>query len=131
LTLRVLPGRYAVCRLSAGANVPTWATGELVSVTRTPDELSIVCREDGVPSGAHSERGWRCLRVVGTLDFELVGLLAALLLPLAEAGVSVFALSTFDTDCLLVREADLTRAVGALQSAGHVIGEGPAAAPDR
>jgi hypothetical protein len=121
LTLRLLSGGYAVCRLPADADAPGWAGGELVSVTRTADELSVVCREDEVPDGVRCERGWRCLRVGGTLDFGLVGVLASLLVPLADAGVSVLALSTFDTDYLLVKGADLTKAVEALQAAGHVV----------
>ena len=121
LTLALLAGAYAVCRLSADAAVPAWATGEFVNVTRAAGELSVVCREDAVPDGVRCERDWRCLRVVGTLDFSLVGVLAALLVPLAAAGVSVFAVSTFDTDYVLVREADLGRAMAALRAAGHSI----------
>jgi hypothetical protein len=121
LTLALLTGGYAVCRLPADAPVPAWAAGELVSVTRTADELSVVSLEGGVPADVRVERGWRCLRVAGTLGFELVGVLAALLAPLAGAGVGVFALSTFDTDYLLVKEADLARAVAALRAAGHAL----------
>ena len=115
-----LPGHYAILRLAPDAPVPDWATkGDFNSITRTADELSIVCRQDAVPEGVRCERGWRCLRVAGTLDFSLVGVLASLLVPLAKAGVSVFAVSTFDTDYLLVKEADLERTVAALQAAGH------------
>ncbi len=122
LDLVVLPGRYAVCRLPPSASVPTWATtASFSSITRTGEELSIVCAEEAVPADVHSERGWRCLRVAGTLDFGMVGVLAALLTPLATAAVSVFALSTFDTDYLLVREGDLGRAIDALRGAGHTV----------
>jgi hypothetical protein len=124
MELIVLPGSYAVCRLPAEAAFPDWAAGDLVSVTRTAGEMSVVCREDAVPEGTWCERGWRCLRVAGTLDFALVGVLASLLVPLGEAGVSVFAVSTFDTDYLLVRDDDLARATAALRAAGH-----PVAAP--
>jgi hypothetical protein len=119
LTLVVLPGIYAICRLPAAEAFPSWATGEFVAITRTANELSVVCRQEAVPDGVRHEGGWRCLRVVGTLDFTLVGVLASLVLPLAEAGVSVFCISTFDTDYLLVR--DLDRATEALQRAGHSI----------
>jgi hypothetical protein len=125
LTLVLLPGAFAVCGLDPNEAVPSWATrGTFVSVTRTPNELSVVCREEDVPEGVRCERGWRCLQVPGPLDFSLVGVLASLLTPLAEAGVSVFALSTFDTDYLLVREADLERAERALRTAGHEVGPG-------
>jgi hypothetical protein len=93
LSLTLLSGTYAICRLPAGTTVPAWAAGDFVSLTRTAEELSIICRQDAVPEGVRREAGWRCLRVAGTLDFALVGVLAALVAPLAEAGVSVFAVS--------------------------------------
>ena len=95
-------------------------------MTRTAEELSVVCREEVVPGGVRCERGWRCLRVAGTLDFSLVGVLALLLVPLAGAGVAVFCVSTFDTDYLLVRDADLARATEALGAAGHRVAAGAA-----
>jgi hypothetical protein len=125
LDLVLLPDLYVVCRLPADASPPPWAAGEFVSITRTPDELSLVCRQDAVPAGIRCEAGWRCLRVAGRLDFALVGVLASLLVPLAGAGVSVFVASTFDTDYLLIREADRARATEALQAAGHTIRCGP------
>jgi hypothetical protein len=122
LTLILLEDTFAVCRLSAGASLPPWATGAaFFSVTRTPDELSIACPQSAVPEGIRCERDWRCLRVGGVLDFSLVGIMAALTAPLAAAGVSIFALSTFDTDYLLVKQNDLSAALGALRAAGHVI----------
>jgi hypothetical protein len=117
--LVLLPGTFAVARLAADVAVPDWMAGDLVSVTRTAGELSVVCREDAVPDAVRCERGWRCLRVAGTLDFDLVGVLASLAVPLAEAGVSVFAISTFDTDYLLVRDVDLEKAKEVLIAAGH------------
>jgi hypothetical protein len=89
------------------------------SVTRTGEELSVVCREVLVPEGIRAERGWRAIRVAGVLDLSEVGVLASLVVPLAGAGISLFALSTFDTDYLLVKEHDLGRAVEALVAAGH------------
>ena len=122
LTLSLLSGTFAVCRLDPSEGVPAWATGgPLLSLTRTADELSVVCRQDVVPESVLCEPGWRCLRVVGTLDFSLVGVLTSLLMPLAEAGVSVFTLSTFDTDYVLVKETDLERAVEALRRPGHSV----------
>jgi hypothetical protein len=122
LTLALLPGTYAVCRLDPNQAVPDWASGgPFLSLTRTAEELSLICQEDVVPEGIRREPGWQCLRVVGTLDFSLVGVLASLLMPLAEAGVSVFTLSTFDTDYVLVKEKDLDRTVEALLRAGHSV----------
>lgn len=124
-SLLLLPGRYAVCRLAPDAAEPAWAAGAFITVTRTADELSVVCDEAAVPGGVRTQGGWRCLRVAGTLDFALVGVLAALLGPLAETGVSVFCVSTFDTDYLLVKDADLPRAVAALTTVGHRVEGGP------
>jgi hypothetical protein len=120
LDLALLPGTFAVVRLAAGAAVPAWAwEGAVTSITRTPDELSIVCEADGVPGNVQAERGWRAMRVAGTIDFALTGILASVLSPLASAQVSIFAVSTFDTDYVLVREAALERALAALSGAGH------------
>jgi hypothetical protein len=115
LPLVPVEGAYAVSRLDARDPLPGWAAGgPFVSITRTADELSVVCREEVVPEGVRCERGWQCLRVAGTLAFSLVG-------ALADAGVSVFAVSTFDTDYLLVRQADFQRAVDVLLRAGHAV----------
>jgi hypothetical protein len=122
LPLQPLPGRFAVCRLPATAPVPEWATGgPFVSVTRTAEELSVVCGEEAVPPGVQAERSWRGLRVVGAIPFTAVGVLAALTGPLAAAGISLFAVSTFDTDYLLVREADWERTVAVLGVSGHAV----------
>jgi hypothetical protein len=119
IELRVLPGRLAVCRLEAGAAPPAWAMGgALWSVTGTADELSVVCGEERVPEGVRREAGWRALKVAGPLDFALTGVLSAIAAPLAAAGVSVFAVATFDTDYVLVREERLAEAVAALRAAG-------------
>jgi aminoglycoside 6'-N-acetyltransferase I len=126
-TLLVLDGTFAVCRLGGASPVPPWATfGDFLSITRTAEELSVVCPEAAVPEGVKCERGWRCLRVAGTVPFSAVGTLASLASPLAAAGVSLFAVSTFDTDYLLVKGDHLEKAVGALRGAGHVISGGGA-----
>ena len=123
LNLEVLPGTYMICRLAPGEPVPEWASGDLVSVTRTADELSIVCRDEDLPGDVQSEPGWRCLRIAGTLDFSLVGVIARITTILADAGLSVFIMSTFDTDYFLVRELDLERAIKALEEAGSSISD--------
>lgn len=129
LDLTVLPDELAVCRLPAGAEAPAWLVGEtFASFTRAPDETSIVCRAAVVPEGVRVEAGWRALRVAGPLDFALTGILASLLVPLAAARVPVFALSTFDTDYLLVRDTALGDAVAALVGAGHRVEPGRVAA---
>jgi hypothetical protein len=123
MQLDLLKGDYAVVRLNPGSAVPEWACGELVSVTRTPDEVSIVCESARVPEGVRQESGWRCLRVRGPLEFSMVGVLSALAEPLARASIPIFVISTFDTDYLLVGEAHVDRAVAALEGAGHVVAE--------
>jgi hypothetical protein len=93
----------------------------LFSITRAADELSVVCPQNLVPDGVRCERGWRCLRVAGTLDFSMIGVVASLVAPLAKAGVSVFVVSTFDTDYLLMKECDLERASATLRATGHQV----------
>ena len=121
LTLELLTDTFAVCRLDFDAPIPDWTHGDFVSITRTPDELSIVCRQEEVPDDVQAERGWRYLRVVGKLEFSLLGVIATLTKVLADAGISVFVVSTFDTDFLLVRDVDLDTAEVALAEAGNRI----------
>ena len=122
LTLAVLSGHFAVCKLTPNAPIPPWATtGEFFSITCTADELSIVCRQDFVPEGIVCEPDWRCFRVVGAMPFSVVGILATLTAPLADAGISIFAISTFDTDYLLVKAADLEKAMDSLRRGGHTV----------
>lgn len=112
----------AVCRLDPQAAVPLWAMqGSFWSLTRTAEELSIVCRQENVPNEIQAEGDWRALKVEGPLDFALIGILAELAGILARAEVSLFALSTFDTDYLLVRADRLEAAVAALRSACHEV----------
>ena len=126
LHLEAIEVRLAVCRLDAGSDVPSWVdrSRQFTSVTRTIDELSIVCARDDVPEGVPMEGPWRALRVQGPIVMTLVGVVAALANPLADAGISIFAVSTFDTDYILVHEPDLDAAVRALTRAGHVVASG-------
>jgi hypothetical protein len=122
LTLTLLPDRLAVCRMDSSADVPPWAFGPgFFSVTRTDDELSIVTKEDAPPAGVLHEPGWRCPKLEGQFDFALTGILASLATPLADAGVGIFAISTYNTDYVLVKQSDLTQAVAALQAFGHTV----------
>ncbi len=119
-TLTILPERLAICRLPLDAPIPDRPPqASLWSVTRTAEELSIVLPEDCVPEGSRSEIGWRGLMVQGPLDLDLTGVLASLAAPLAEAGVSIFAISTYNTDYLLVRQDDLEKAKRVLRASGH------------
>ena len=122
LTFVVLPDQFAVCRLDPVSPIPAWASaGTFTSITRTPDELSIVCPQSAVPDAERCERAWRGLRIQGTLDFSLIGVVATFSRTLSEAGIGVLVLSTFDTDYVLVKEIDLVKAVAALRAAGHAV----------
>lgn len=116
LTLSVLPDRLAVALLPPGDGLPDWLdwTDPLVGATRTGDELSILCREERVPDGVKAERGWRAFRVEGTVDFTLFGVLARIAVPLAQAHVPIFAISTYRTDYVLVKADDLDKAADVL-----------------
>lgn len=123
LTLSTLPRRYAVCRLDPNGHIPYWALlgDNFVSLTRTHEELSIVCLEENVPAETRAERGWRCVKVDGAFEFTVAGVHASLAVPLAEAEISVLAIATYDTDHLLVKEEDLERALQVLAQAGHTV----------
>ena len=122
LTLTLLPESFVVCRLPPDAPLrEPLDGGSLFSSTRTVTELSVVCAEEDAPETEHFEAGWRGLVVDGPLAFEEVGILATLAGTLAEAGVSLFALSTFYTDYLLVKQESLDRAIGALRQEGHTV----------
>lgn len=102
--------------------MPAWAGGaRFLTITRTASELSIVCEEKMVPEQVHAERNHRLMQIEGTLAFTLTGILASIAAPLAKAGIGVFAVSTYDTDYLLVSEEDLQEATRVLESAGHAI----------
>jgi len=120
LNLRLLKGRLSVCRLDPGERIPAWAVrGEFTSITQTTDELSVVCTEGAAPKGTKCETGWRIFKIEGPLDFALTGILVAVARPLADAGMSIFAVSTYDTDYLMVKEQNIEKAVRALAAAGH------------
>src|SRR5436309_7001081 len=123
LPLELLPDTLAVCRLAPDAMVPEWAaiSHGFVTISKTPEELSITTTQANVPLGARCESDYRALRVRGPLPLDLIGILAAIADPLAAAGLSIFAISTFDTDYVLVKSRDLEAAVAALERAGHRI----------
>lgn len=124
LDLSVLGETLAICRLAPDAAIPGWLPrAGFLSLTRTPDELSIVCRESAVPAGVTGpvSRGWRALKVEGPLDFSLTGVMASLAAPLAEAEISLFAIATYDTDYVLVSAVNLPLALDVLRAAGHEV----------
>ena len=122
LNLKVLPGEFSVVRLGPGAPVPRWAlSGSIFSVTGTTEELSIVCEAHLVPVGLLSETGWRALKVLGPLAFTDIGVLAALVNVLADCRISVFVVSTYDTDYILLKNSNLQRAIEALAAAGNAL----------
>ena len=125
----MIPGAYAVCRLPANAPFPDWAHKGLTSVTRTDDELSIVCEERSLPPGLDGfglqvARGWALLKLHGPFPLDSIGVLASVSKPLAEAEISLFAISTFDTDYILVKRIHVKQAIAALALAGHERVEG-------
>ena len=120
--LTVLAQRTAICRLAPEEEIPSWVQNDgLTALVRTPDEFSVVCDERSVPDYIKVEKGWRIFKVQGPLEFSQVGVLAAIAMPLAQAGVSIFAMSTFDTDYILVKESSLVMAINALRNAGHEV----------
>ena len=122
LHLTLLPDKLAVCRLAAGSPLPEWAiSGGLISATWTPAETSVVCPAAVVPADIQAACGWRAFAVAGPLDFGLTGILLSIAQPLADAGVSIFVISTYDTDYVLVQESALDAAVAALTGAGHSV----------
>jgi uncharacterized protein len=124
LTLEVLAGHYAIHRLPPDSSIPDWAltaTG-FSSITRTSDELSIVCENQNLElQDVRQDTGWACLKLIGPFAFDLTGILSSILNPLRDAEIGIFAISTFDTDYLLVKLEHLERAVTTLENAGHTV----------
>jgi hypothetical protein len=124
LNLTLLENKFGVCRLEENSPIPDWAESKVFSsITRTTEELSIVCPEENVPSGIICEKDWRCLKVEGPLDFSLIGILACISNILAEEKISIFVISTYNTDYILVREADVRAAIEKLSANGYEISD--------
>lgn len=122
LTLSLIPGSFAVCRLSPNSDIPQWAIrSSFYSVMKTPEELTVVCVEENVPEGVKSEQDWKMLQVEGPLDFSLTGIISSLACPLAEAEISIFVLSTYESDYIMVKQSSLKKAISVLSAAGHRI----------
>ncbi|MDD3225747.1 MAG: ACT domain-containing protein [Clostridium sp.] len=115
LTMKLLKEKFGVCRLEKNDLIPEWAnSSDFFSITRTSDELSIVCSQDSIPNDIKCDKNWRILKIEGPLDFSLIGILAPIATILAEKGISIFAVSTYDTDYILVKNKDIDNAVEAL-----------------
>ena len=117
----LLQETFAIARLPMSDAIPPWVAGELTSITRTADELSIVCRQDAVPPGTRADRGWRCLKLQGPIALSTIGMAADFTTLLAEARVGVLVISTFDTDYLLIKSDHLDRGIEALRASGHSV----------
>jgi hypothetical protein len=122
LTIRLLEEKYGVCRLDNSEAIPNWAFGsEFYSITKTSDELSVLCLQRDIPEGVKYEGEWRVLKVLGPLDFSLIGILASISGLLAQSGISIFAVSTYDTDYILVKGCNVEKAIKALYNEGYKV----------
>ena len=122
LVLKQVFGSFAVCRFPVGTEMPHWFhPGGFASVTWTGEELSIVCDEAMVPEDVQCEREWSCLMLQGPFPFHMTGVLLQVLQPLAAARIGIFAISTFDTDYVLVKQHDFEDARRALIEAGMTV----------
>jgi hypothetical protein len=122
MNLTVLENRVGVVRLNNSDSIPSWATqGNFWSITRTEDELSVVTDEHVIPKDLKAELDWRLIKVIGPLDFSMVGVLSSLAEPLAKKSISIFVISTFDTDYLMVQDKNLTAAIETLKTVGHLV----------
>jgi hypothetical protein len=121
-TMSQLPGRLAVVQLAPGSTIPAWAAqGSLSAIVRTTVELTVVCDETVVPDDAQAEKGWAALMLDGPLPFSMTGVLSSILEPLAAGQIPVYVLSTFDTDCVLIKADQVEQAVLVLERGGHTV----------
>ena len=122
LQLSLLKDKYGICTLPNTAPIPDWAlTQSLASITRTEKELTIVCRLEILPSQYQSDLNWRCFKIDGSFDLNQIGVIASISSPLADAGISIYVISTYDTDYFLIQEQDLEQTISVLSNSGHYI----------
>jgi uncharacterized protein len=122
LTIIVLPGEYAICRLFATDEIPAWALqSSFYTVSKTPDELSVICEASMVPGSTKAEKGWCLLKIAAVLDLSLTGITAKFSSALAEAGINLCVVATYDTDYILIKEEKQTTAIQCLQNAGFTV----------
>ncbi|MGD8787805.1 MAG: ACT domain-containing protein [Phycisphaerales bacterium] len=122
LQLSLLKDSYGICKFPSDSSIPEWALKvSLCSITRSEKELTIVCLQGIIPANTEYDSDWRCFRIGGSFDFNQIGVISSLAAPLAEAGVSIFVVSTYDTDYVLVKEEKIEQAVNVLTDNGHLI----------
>jgi len=122
ILMKLMKEKYGVCRLDKTELIPEWAKdSDFFSITKTLEELSIVCSEGSIPVSVKCEKDWRILKVEGPLDFSLVGILSSISNVLAQQGISIFAISTYDTDYILVKDKDINNAIDSLSIVGYEI----------
>ena len=122
LTMKLLKEKYGVCRLNKTELIPEWAqNSDFLSITRTSEELSIVCSQNNIPNDLKCEKDWRILKIEGILDFSLIGILASISAILARKEISIFAISTYDTDYILVKNKDIDNTIKSLIEEGYEV----------
>ena len=122
LKISLLKDKYGICTLPNDAPIPDWVSNEsLASITRTDKELTIVCRQDIIPSELKSDLNWRCFKIDGSFDLNQIGVISSISSPLADAGISIYVISTYDTDYFLVKEDNLEQTISTLSNSGHSI----------
>jgi hypothetical protein len=122
LQLSLLKDKYGICTLPNTAPIPDWAlTQSLASITRTEKELTIVCRLEILPSQYQSGLNWRCFKIDGSFDLNQIGVISSISSPLADAGISIYVISTYDTDYFLIKEQNLEKTISVLSNSGHYI----------
>jgi hypothetical protein len=122
LQLSLLKDLYGICKFPSDSSIPEWALDEsLCSITRSKKELTVVCPQGIIPANTEYDSDWRCFRIDGSFDFNQIGVISSLAEPLAEAGVSIFVISTYDTDYILVKEEKVEQAVNVLTDNGHLV----------
>jgi uncharacterized protein len=122
LILSILKDKFIVCRIDSFKQIPDRILqSHFYSITKTADEISVICPEEFSPDDSPCEKNWRCFKIHGPLDFAQTGILASMTTPLADAGISIFAFSTYDTDYFMVKDVDVELAIAALTQNGHEI----------
>jgi hypothetical protein len=122
LKLSLLKNKYAICSLPKDAPIPEWALAQsLASINRTDKELTIVCKQDIIPSQYQSDLNWRCFKIDGSFDLNQIGVISSISSPLADAGISIYVISTYDTDYFLIKDDNLEKTISTLSASGHSI----------
>jgi hypothetical protein len=122
LQLTLLKEMFGICRYENTAPIPDWASdAPMCSITRTKKELTIVCPQNIIPAESDCSGQWRCFRIDGSFELDETGVIASVSVPLAEAGISIYVVSTYDTDYFLIRDCAIENAIAVLTDMGHKI----------